>query len=1307
MIEARVIAVGTRITIAIAFFAAAGSVNSQTLETHDQTDRSANEAFVRLADRWDHTPTTEQDFNALTQLAELEPKLDVWTLTTPRLEFRATVFEYLGDYYQKRTAGTRADNLEQSIFSYQTAIAAYSSPNFADRRAKLQYKLGRSYGDRPLGDHADNLEMAIAALEHSLDDLSRARFPNEWAQAQYYLANAFSDRRRGVRSDNYERAIRAYRDALGVWTLETQPESWAKAHANLAAAYRNRLIGIPAENVDEALRSYQDAAGVFTREAYPQYWGWTQIDLADTYLARSTGERDKNIEEAIKHYDSARIAFSRELSLENWARIQRGLARAYSERNSGDPTNNIEQAIGAVEAAITAYDRKNGSAEFANAQKQLADLYLRRIAGDPAANVDKAIRSFDDAMSVYAHDSSPWAELQFQRGMSFLQRTQGDRADNLELAIGSFQAALRIWTRETYPQKWAETQGELGVCFRHRIRGDAAQNLESAIASYESALVAVPPNTKDWAAIQNNLAIAYQRRILGSRTDNLELAIKHYESALTIFSATTAPEEWAHAKSNLANIYLLRIRGEKLVNLKAAEINYGEALTVFRHETFPLDWAGVMTNLGIAAQLAPEGNGRDIEASLRAFRSALTVYTRDAYPEQWAATQDRIGSAIDKRTQGNRDSNRANAIAAYENALSIRTRDAFPREWAATQHNLAILLARRQQDIPRAIAAYQEALTVYTIEALPRDHLRTSYYMGQLFLRLGNWEMARRSYEGARKAFLLLFGEGLDEVESRDLIDQIGVMFSEYAYATVSLGDRVAALDLLNEGKAQQMAVSLRQQALHLPPEKSVRYSAIKNEIRALVRRLDSARGLEGIQTQERLSALRLELVGLLPEWFDRNRKNSDALTLVRELIPARGAIVAPIVTRRGGTILIVRETNGQGVVTSLELPDLTTDRLNRLLRGDKSAGLDGWIAAYNVQYLPAAEQLTNIRKWRDAIENIGSTVWELFAGRLDAELRRLGVMPGASLIWLPPSALGLLPLGLARDPADGRYFADTYEISYAANLEALKSASDLLASAPKPSLIVVSNPTGDIEKLNLPFAEIEGALVKAHFSGKPSVQLDKNDATRAAVLAAVKDKTYWHFSSHGFFDWEDARRSGLRMKGEEPLTVSDLLDTEGTSRPRLVVLSACETGLYDTKQRPEEFVGLPTAFMQLGAAGVLSSLWEVDDLATAFLMAKFYDFHLDQNLAPADALRKAQAWLRNATRADLLQFGQTAAANAKVDSAKLAELRTSLKSRRRLGTRGSFWNMLGQLSKSIQQKFQTRPFSHPYFWAGFIYAGL
>ena len=384
--------------------------------------------------------------------------------------------------------------------------------------------------------------------------------------------------------------------------------------------------------------------------------------------------------------------------------------------------------------------------------------------------------------------------------------------------------------------------------------------------------------------------------------------------------------------------------------------------------------------------------------------------------------------------------------------------------------------------------------------------------------------------------------------------------------------------------------------------------------------------------------------------------------------------------------------------------------RLNVLLRR--------WFSAYEVQYLPLKEQEQRIGEWLGAIRGLGPSLWDLLGGTLHKALVDHGVKPGARLLWLPAGALGLLPLGLAQGP-DGQHLGDIYEISATPSLEAHAAAAQQLAPAPAPSLAAAINPTGDIPKLALPFTEVEGALVASHFGQLPRVVLDKSNATPRIVLAALKGKTYWHISSHGQFDWENARQSGLLMKGDgqavETLTVGTLLDNEGSlGRPRLVTLSACETGLYDTRRNPEEFVGLPATFMQLGATGVLATLWQVDDLATALLMARFYELHLGKAMAPASALKAAQAWLRDATKAELVAYAKQAAATAKLPHDKLAQLEGALSSRRRAGeTRFALVDKAVAIANAVRAMLAqddsatARPFAHPIYWGGFVYTGL
>ena len=335
-----------------------------------------------------------------------------------------------------------------------------------------------------------------------------------------------------------------------------------------------------------------------------------------------------------------------------------------------------------------------------------------------------------------------------------------------------------------------------------------------------------------------------------------------------------------------------------------------------------------------------------------------------------------------------------------------------------------------------------------------------------------------------------------------------------------------------------------------------------------------------------------------------------------------------------------------------LHVPDLTRGKLDRL-RG-------GWIDAYKINYLAREEFNRRWPEWVSAIGNIGRELWDLVGGRLDGALKQASVRPGARIIWMPSGALGILPLGIAQDTATGHRPADDYEIVYAPSLEALTGAQSRIAET-VPTLAAVVNPLGD-----LPGTDKEGALVASYFPSKARTVRDHAAATPEAVLAALKGRSYWHSATHGTFSWDDARQSGLYMSGPALLTVGKLQETDGLGRPRLVVLSACETGLYDIKRNPTEFIGLPATFTlpgtftALGAAGVLGTLWPVAD-TSVLLVAKFYELHLGDGLAPPTALRRPQLWLREATNANLAVYAASAARQGRLQRRHLSEIEADL----------------------------------------------
>ncbi|WP_448594351.1 CHAT domain-containing protein, partial [Thermoflexus hugenholtzii] len=218
----------------------------------------------------------------------------------------------------------------------------------------------------------------------------------------------------------------------------------------------------------------------------------------------------------------------------------------------------------------------------------------------------------------------------------------------------------------------------------------------------------------------------------------------------------------------------------------------------------------------------------------------------------------------------------------------------------------------------------------------------------------------------------------------------------------------------------------------------------------------------------------------------------------------------------------------------------------------------------------------------------------------------------------------------------------------------------------------------------SLLFSAEEVASALEHFPREQQRLLGGEAATREAVLREIPRYSVLHFSTHGWADLEEPLRSGLRM-ADGALRLGDLLDLrlEGA---RLAVLSACETGLPGA-QLPEEEVSLPSGLLQAGVAGVVGSLWAVNEVSTALLMIRFYDLWRGEGQEPPEALRQAQIWLRDSTNAEKEAFFRRAL--PELGAIRLAER----------AARVAFWD-------AVARRPQDRDFAHPFYWAAFRYVG-
>jgi CHAT domain-containing protein len=128
------------------------------------------------------------------------------------------------------------------------------------------------------------------------------------------------------------------------------------------------------------------------------------------------------------------------------------------------------------------------------------------------------------------------------------------------------------------------------------------------------------------------------------------------------------------------------------------------------------------------------------------------------------------------------------------------------------------------------------------------------------------------------------------------------------------------------------------------------------------------------------------------------------------------------------------------------------------------------------------------------------------------------------------------------------------------------------------------------------------------------AVVLAEGDATSGQVLEAMDGAWLVHIAAHGTFRSDSPLLSALELD-DGPLTVYDL---ERLGRaPHRIVLSSCNSAL-GAPSGADELLGVVSALMSLGSAGVVASVVPVDDPATVPFMLALHHRLRQQGLGEA-----------------------------------------------------------------------------------------
>ena len=164
-----------------------------------------------------------------------------------------------------------------------------------------------------------------------------------------------------------------------------------------------------------------------------------------------------------------------------------------------------------------------------------------------------------------------------------------------------------------------------------------------------------------------------------------------------------------------------------------------------------------------------------------------------------------------------------------------------------------------------------------------------------------------------------------------------------------------------------------------------------------------------------------------------------------------------------------------------------------------------------------------------------------------------------------------------------------------------------------------------------LPFSRQEAETIAALTPAGESLKALGFSANLSTALSPeISRYRIVHFATHALVNPTHPYLSGLLLslvdeQGKPQdgfLSLNQIYNMNLTAD--LVVLSACQTAT-GKEVNGEGIVGLTRAFMYAGAPRVVASLWKVDDAATAEIIKRFYRAMLQKGLRPVAALQAAQ----------------------------------------------------------------------------------
>ena len=853
------------------------------------------------------------------------------------------------------------------------------------------------------------------------------------------------------------------------------------------------------------------------------------------------------------------------------------------------------RALKSLESALALYER-------AGDERGRADTIfaMALVNGEELGRKSTAIALYENALALFMQLGDP-------AGQAAAFRYLGDETRDLDSV--SEERPVVVARAEGYFSRAVELDRRLGdnlgeaatLTFRCRLYNDNGRfqegledcraalrlgaNLESTIAyrTYMN-LASLASNSGDNETAQINNRIALERLAL----------VRDYVS----------PAREAFIKTNVGWLYLAAGDRTSATNFLR------DALRI--NETLGRTGQTAKTLVALATIALEE---RKLVDALQYAQRAVDIYRRDD-PGKIQAALNALGNV--RAALGDRGP----ARQLFSEAIAINQRNGDRYAEADSLYNLAKLeaadgkpevavekvrLAVNRSEIIRAKLYGQRQRTSY-LSILRKFYELESDLLSRLYASTRDTSLLEQAWQANEKLRARALLENLIEGG----LDPNTVAPEGFYKRELSILESIAAAELMRNMAADD-AVASRNAGNEL-----IRSIATYDELREQIRR-----------TNPRFSALNDP-----PEMSaDAARAMLDGETAVLEFVlgePRSGVWVF----RREGFHFVALAARSQIEVAARDYyKALTTPGATAKTVGDRSAALSRLILA------PVADELR---------------------GR-----KRIVVMADGILQTIPFAALSLSADGVARP------LTADFEIAAApsfATIASIRENRDRRPADRDKTLAVFADPVfqRDDERLvrprtissdradlsvhatvdaarrevglsrlgRLPFSAFEASKISSFASGRSFVATGVRASRESFLNGEFGSYRILHFATHGFINEEHPELSGIvlslydddRRAQNGFLRAIDIYSMKLNNE--LVVLSACQTAL-GRDVTGEGIVGLSRAFLYAGSKSVVSSLWKIDDAASAEFMSRFYSAMLVDGKRPAVALQTAQNGMR------------------------------------------------------------------------------